>query len=218
MVDYDARASATTRSASTSATPRTRSIQQFTADDRGGLRGGSRRHQRVDRRAGDAGGPTELTAAATASTGDRRRSRLCYFYYETDVLVGESGTELKRHNNIDAVHAAPERGDARSWSSSASPRAASRRSSRSRARSSSVSGQGTCYPGPESCQLLGPAGRERGPGLRRRRKTYRVEVARSSSSRAPSRRELGEPASQSKAMGAILRRVFDQRMPCLPDG
>ena len=58
---------------------------------------------------GGGGGGTDTAGGTTGgSTGDgtvtitgTTKSKLYYFYYETDVLVGESGANLKRMNKID---------------------------------------------------------------------------------------------------------------------
>jgi hypothetical protein len=143
-------------------------IQQFTADQGGG--GGS-----DETGGGTTGGSTgDGTVTITGTT----KSKLYYFYYETDVRAGESGTELKRHNKIDPFTLLP---------SEQTPilvflgvTAGGKQAVFSVSRQVlEVSGEGTCYPEPQSCELLGvPPGGGADMVYAVDNKTYRVEVTR----------------------------------------
>lgn len=97
-----------------------------------------------------AGGTSDGTVTITGTT----RSKLYYFYYETDVRSGEAGQPLKRQNDIDPFTLLP---------SEAAPAAVfmgvaagGKQAIFSVSRQvTNVSGEGTCYPDPDSCELLG---------------------------------------------------------------
>lgn len=101
-----------------------------------------------------------------------------YFYYLTDVRSGESGTELKRQNKIDAFTILP---------SEAAPVAVflgvakgGKQAVFSVSRQvTAVAGDGVCYPSPDSCELLGlEAGTGADLSFSVDNKVYRLEVAR----------------------------------------
>ncbi len=143
-------------------------IQQFTPDGGGG--GGG-----TDTAGGTTGGSTgDGTVTITGTT----KSKLYYFYYETDVLVGESGANLKRMNKIDPFTLLP---------SEEVPilvflgvTAGGKQAVFSVSRQVlEVSGEGTCYPSPESCELLGvPPGGGADMVYAVDNKTYRIEITR----------------------------------------
>lgn len=136
--------------------------------------------------AGTASGSTTGTSDTSGgSVGDgtvtitgTTKSKLYYFYYETDVLAGESGLELKRQNRIDPFTLLP---------SQETPvvvflgiASGGKQAVFSVSRQvTSVSGEGECYPDPESCELLGiPSGGGADLVYSVDNKTYRIEVAR----------------------------------------
>jgi hypothetical protein len=122
--------------------------------------------------AGSGGGNGGITLTTT------RRSKLFYFYYETDVRTGETGQDLKRSNDIDVFTQLPSSGTpvAVYLGVAAGGKQAVFSVSRS---VTAVSGQGTCYPNPESCELLAvPNGKGADLLHSGDDRSYRIEVAR----------------------------------------
>ena len=132
------------------------------SDDSGGS-GGS----------GDSGGST----TGKPKTKVKTKTRTKYYVYETDVRVGESGGELIERNNIDQFEFLPDAtqpvlvflgiangGDQAIFLVSKDV--------------SGITGEGTCFPDPTSCQLLGLSD---GGGADlvypSTGKTYRIKVA-----------------------------------------
>jgi hypothetical protein len=126
---------------------------------------------------GTSGGGTTGGSDTVTITGTTK-SKLYYFYYDTDVRAGESGTELKRTNRVDPFTLLPSQEIPVVVFLGVASGGKQAVFSVSR-QVTGVSGQGTCYPDPESCELLGIAsggGADlvyAGDG-----KTYRIEVAR----------------------------------------
>ena len=147
-------------------------VQQYQVaeDDNVGANGAS----------GDTG--TTSTGGSTGTptiTGTTRTTRY-WFYYETDIRVGEVGSQLKRIKDVDAFTQLPSQqapvlvflGIAEGTKKKQAIFSVSRQVT-------GVTGQGTCYPDPESCELLGvPAGGGADILYAVDNKLYRIEVDR----------------------------------------
>jgi hypothetical protein len=126
---------------------------------------------------GDSGGSGGSDGSSGGKTKVKTKTKTKFYVFETDVRIGESGGELIERNNIDQFEFLPDAtlpvlvylgiangGDQAIFLVSKDV--------------SGITGEGTCFPDPSSCQLLGlsegggadlvypPAG-----------KTYRIEVA-----------------------------------------
>jgi hypothetical protein len=135
---------------------------------------------------GDGDGGTEGGAGQDAGTTGNggvtitgtTRSRLFYFYYETDVRSGEAGQQLKRQNDIDPFTLLPSENVPVAVFMGVANGGNQAVFSVSR-QVTNVSGEGTCYPDPDSCELLGIS---QGDGADLAyagdNKIYRIEVAR----------------------------------------
>ncbi len=154
--------------------------QQFT--DSAGAGGGSDVAAAVETITDGGGGtmgtePSPDGGDGGAGSTVKVKTKTRYFYYETDVRAGESGTELTLHRNVDQFEFLPDAGVpvVVFLGVSGGGKQAIFLVSKD---VSGVSGEGTCFPDPANCQLLGldtdggadliysPAG-----------KSYRVEVA-----------------------------------------
>ena len=119
-----------------------------------------------DQQGGDGGGGGAVAASGGQSTASSdaggvtitgtTRSKLYYFFHETDLRAGESGGELKQHKDIDEFTVLPSEnapvlvylGVAANGDTKKAIFSVSRKVT-------NVSGQGVCYPDPENCELLG---------------------------------------------------------------
>lgn len=101
-----------------------------------------------------------------------------YFYYQTDLNVGESGAELTRRNKVSEFTLLPSDQTPAAVFLGASADGSQAIFSISRS-VTSVSGAGVCYPEPDECELLGlEAGEGADLAYSKNGKKYRIEVAR----------------------------------------
>jgi hypothetical protein len=144
--------------------------------------------QQFRNQGGDGDASTASTGGGdegTGSVGDgtvtitgTTQSKLYYFYYETDVLAGEAGSQLKRHNRISPYTLLPSEETPVVVFLGVAAQGKQAVFSVSR-QVTSVSGEGECYPDPDSCELLGiPQGGNADLAYAGDNKIYRIQVAR----------------------------------------
>lgn len=107
--------------------------------------------------------------------GGSGKERNFYTYFQVDVLVGLTGAELTRRNDLPEFTVLPAQETPVAVFLGASENGQQAIFSVSRA-VTSVGGTGTCYPEPDNCELLGLA-RAQGADLTYQGTSYHLEVA-----------------------------------------